>query len=157
MTVFGDRAGQWATHDGLPVSREPPHGALVAVSAVASDGLRRYLLLHRAHHGADWEGDWAWTPPSGARFPGEDVAVTAARELAEEADIVATPVAVTDSGIDWAVFRLEVPWGAPVAVDGVEHDRFEWVSYDEALSRCLPAPVVDSLRAAHRAVGCDSD
>lgn len=44
----------------------------------------RLLLLHRKHNGSAYEGDWAWTTPSGARLPGELVHACAQRELAEE-------------------------------------------------------------------------
>ncbi len=48
------------------------------------------------------------------------------------------------------MFELVVPWGNPIAIDDVEHDRYEWVTLDEASSRRLPAVVADSLRlAAH--------
>ena len=57
-----------------------------------------------------------------------------------------TPLAAND--IEWAVYRLVVPWGEHIRVDGVEHDRFEWVALDEALRRCLPAVVADGLRLA---------
>ena len=53
---------------------------MIVVASRAPDGWR-YVLLHRAHHGPEWDGDWAWTPPSGSRKPGEDVGtvVVAAR------------------------------------------------------------------------------
>ena len=60
------------TWDGLPVSAEQPFGASVVVWRRNGES-REWLLLHRHHHGRDYEGAWAWTPPSGARFPGEAV------------------------------------------------------------------------------------
>jgi 8-oxo-dGTP pyrophosphatase MutT (NUDIX family) len=41
-----------------------------------------HLLLHRAHHGPDFAGDWAWTFPAGCRQPGERVYLSVLRELA---------------------------------------------------------------------------
>ena len=37
-------------------------------------GRDEFLLLHRvAPGGPDYEGEWAWTPPAGARQPREDL------------------------------------------------------------------------------------
>ncbi|MBA3330077.1 MAG: hypothetical protein H0T39_04240, partial [Actinobacteria bacterium] len=59
------------TWDGLPVARERPYACCVVVWREGERG-REFLLLHRmAPGGAGFEGDWAWTPPSGARQPGE--------------------------------------------------------------------------------------
>lgn len=133
---------------GRNISAERPFGATVVVSAGAGPQ-RRYLLLHRVNRGAGWQGDWTWTPPGGGRLPGEDVAVTAARELREETGLQAEPVPVMAGDVDCAVFRLEVPSNTAVVLDGVEHDRFEWVTFDEACRRYLPVVVADGLRAAH--------
>jgi 8-oxo-dGTP pyrophosphatase MutT (NUDIX family) len=151
VTDFGGR-DEFTTWDGEPVSREPPHGATIVVASRAPAGWR-YLLLHRAHHGADWAGDWAWTPPAGSRKPGEEVAACASRELREETGLTATPQPVRTGDVTWAVFALAVPWGATVLVDGTEHDRAEWVSYDEARQRCLPAVVAEAFTEACQAVG----
>ncbi len=145
----GEEDDPFTTYDGLPVSRERPHGATVVVASASPDGWR-YLMLHRAHHGRDFEGEWAWTPPAGARLPSEDIAACAARELEEESGLRDTPKPVLVEDVDWAVFELVVPWGTAVAVDGVEHDRYEWVTLQEACSRCLPVIVADSLRLAAR-------
>ncbi len=139
----------YTTYDGLPVSREQPHGATVVVVSEAPDGWR-YLVLHRAHRGSNFGGEWAWTPPSGARLPGEEIAACAARELQEESGLRAMPTPLLVEDVEWAVFELVVPWGTPIAVDGVEHDRYEWVTLDQACSLCLPAVVADSLRLAAR-------
>lgn len=122
---------------------------------VASHGPEgwRYLLLHRAHHGPAWDGDWAWTPPAGSRKPGEDVTACAIRELYEETGLRGSPRPVAGSGADWAVFALEVPWGTVAAVDGTEHDRLEWVSYEEARRRCRPAALAESFTTACDASG----
>ena len=65
-----------ATWDGLPVSDTDPRGASVIVYREGKAGLE-VLVLHRAHRGPDFEGDWAWTPPSGARQPGENIDIVA--------------------------------------------------------------------------------
>ena len=104
VTDFGG-PGPFTTWDGEPVSREPPHGATVVVAARAPGGWR-CLLLHRGHHGPSWDGDWAWTPPTGSRKPGEDVTACAVRELGEETGLDATPRPVVTDEVEWAVFGL---------------------------------------------------
>jgi 8-oxo-dGTP pyrophosphatase MutT (NUDIX family) len=141
------RARPELTWDGLPVAADEPHGAAIVVRRPDGQGGREYLLLHRAHRGPDYDGDWAWTPPSGARLPGEPVLAGALRELAEEAGIAAAePVPVDLSG-PWAVLLAEVPARTRVRLDA-EHDQFRWVSAAEALSRCRPASATAGLAAA---------
>jgi 8-oxo-dGTP pyrophosphatase MutT (NUDIX family) len=141
------------TWDGLPVAEEPPYGAAVFVW---HDGAaeRMWLLLHRAHHGPEYEGDWAWTPPSGARLPGESIDACAQRELLEETGVAGNPTPTASGTPDWSAYTLEVRADTPIELDD-EHDRYEWVSLDEATHRCLPASVAlmfirasDALRAA---------
>lgn len=127
------------TYDGLPVSEEPPFGAAILVYRQGSDGLE-FLILHRAHQGPDFEGDWAWTPPSGSRFPGETLETCAARELMEEVGLD-LPLMLTDHGsIQWPVFAAAAPSDATVTLDA-EHDRYAWLSLDAAVACCLPAVV----------------
>lgn len=133
------------TWDGLPVADDPPHGTNVVVRRGAE-----YLILHRAHHGPDYAGDWAWTPPSGARAPGESVFACVQRELAEEAGISSAAMWPTDVSGDWACFCLDVPADIEVRLVDAEHDAFEWVSADEAIRRCLPSAVADTVAAADR-------
>jgi 8-oxo-dGTP pyrophosphatase MutT (NUDIX family) len=146
-------AEEFTTWDGEPVSRDRPHGATVVVASRAPDGWR-YLLLHRAHHGGPArEGDWAWTPPSGSRKPGEELSACVARELLEEVGWLASPRPVATDDVDWAVFALEVPWGTEVLVDGEEHDRFEWVGFAEAWRRCRPEALAASFLTGCEASG----
>jgi 8-oxo-dGTP pyrophosphatase MutT (NUDIX family) len=135
------------TWDGLPVAPDEPHGAAIVVRRPGSGGDHEYLVLHRAHRGPDYEGDWAWTPPSGSRLPGEPVLPAARRELAEETGLQALPLRPVDLRGVWAVFAADVPSGTQARLDA-EHDRFEWVSLPEALRRCKPDAVADGLRAA---------
>jgi 8-oxo-dGTP pyrophosphatase MutT (NUDIX family) len=141
------------TWDGLPVAAEKPHAAAVVVWRRRADGVREFLLLHRHHEGPEYEGDWAWTSPAGARLPGEDPRAAALRELREETGLeleIDGPLAhVTD---DVALFVAEAPADAAVVIDA-EHDRFEWVPLDEGVARCLPAVVGESLRIAAAVVG----
>lgn len=140
-----DVAPQVTTWDGLPVADEPPHGAVVVCVHYTTPG-PEVLLLHRAHRGASYEGDWAWTPPSGARLPNETVVACARRELREEVGLELN-LTVVDVDRDWAIFVAEVPDGAEIRLDA-EHDRYEWVSIDETKVRCMPSQVAQSILLA---------
>jgi 8-oxo-dGTP pyrophosphatase MutT (NUDIX family) len=138
------------TWDGLPVAREKPRVSAVVVWRRAGE-VREFLLLHRQHHGPEYEGDWAWTSPAGARQPGEAPSATARRELLEEVGLelpLTGPLAhLTD---DVALFVAEAPADAEIVLDA-EHDRYEWVTLEEGVRRCLPAVVGKALRIADRA------
>lgn len=108
-------------------------------------------MLHRS--GADEDGPWCWTFPSGGCEEGETLNECARRELHEE------------TGLDLEIERIDVPSGYPVFIaeagservrlDDPEHDRFEWVTEEVAVSRLLPERVAESLRvAAALARGC---
>ncbi|MFL5936546.1 MAG: NUDIX domain-containing protein [Gaiellaceae bacterium] len=133
------------TWDGLPVAREKPYGASILVWRRARDG-RRWLVLHRGRPGVDDAGDWAWTPPAGARLPGEAVLACAERELREETGL---SLPLTETGLggdDWPLFAAEAPPDAEVRLDD-EHDRYEWLSLEDAAARCFPAFVGESFSA----------
>jgi 8-oxo-dGTP pyrophosphatase MutT (NUDIX family) len=146
------------TWDGLPVTDEPPFGATVVVYRVRDDGVE-VLMLHRAHHGPAYTGDWAWTPPAGARLPGEPVEECAHRELREETGLalVVEPsrcgtdewwVYLADAPPEAAVVNLaDAPPEAAVVIDA-EHDRFEWLPVELASARCAPEMVRAPLLAA---------
>ena len=144
-TAAGVVTGTAETWDGKPRAADPPFGAAVIVYRPGEMG-REFLLLHRSHAGPDYEGDWAWTPPSGARLPGEAIEACAQRELLEEAGLSVLARALPDAAADWAVFEVEVGPDAQVVLGDVEHDRFEWVSLAEALRRCLPAKVAEAFQ-----------
>ncbi|HEY7421338.1 MAG TPA: NUDIX domain-containing protein [Gaiellaceae bacterium] len=134
------------TWDGLPVARERPFACCVVVWRRAAGG-REFLALHRAHFGPGFVGDWAWTPPAGARQPGEDADDAAARELREETGLE-LPLAHVDSpNPDVAYYVAEVVPDAEVVIDA-EHDAHRWLSLDAAAALCLPATVAEGLRAA---------
>ncbi len=159
MHAGGDRAqpggtrGDWSvperTWDGLPVAQDRPHGAQIVVRrpALQARGEMEYLLLHRAARGPDYEGDWAWTPPSGARLPGEPVLTAAERELAEEAGISGAELVPVDLSGGWAAFALMAGPGTQVRLDA-EHDRFAWLPADQAARRCTVEDVAAAFRRA---------
>jgi 8-oxo-dGTP pyrophosphatase MutT (NUDIX family) len=139
---------QLTTWDGQPRSSQPPFGASIIVHRRVPTG-REFLLLHRAHEGPDFEGEWAWTPPAGARLPGEPIDECARRELLEEVGFRAEVEVVSSMDEEWAIFQAEVDAAAQVRLDDPEHDRFEWVALEAALVRCLPSVVGEAfLRVA---------
>ncbi|HET7038018.1 MAG TPA: NUDIX domain-containing protein [Thermomicrobiaceae bacterium] len=138
------------TWDGEPVSREAPFGAAVVVCRHGERG-PELLVLHRAQLGPDFEGDWAWGPPSGARYPGESIAVCAARELREETGL-RLPLRPAGGPGDWAVYLAEAPRDAEIRLSP-EHDRFAWLPIDEAVGRTSPADVRAQLAAATAGIG----
>src|SRR5207244_4189438 len=140
------RAEMHTTWDGLEISSEPPFGASVVVVR-GGDAGTEVLLLHRAHHGPDYVGNWAWTPPAGARLPGEPIATCAARELREETGLSLPVVPTTCGTAEWPVYLAEASDDASVILDA-EHDRFEWVAAGQASARCLPETVARALDAA---------
>ena len=92
------------TWDGLPVAREPPYASCVVVWRAGGGG-RELLVLHRlAPGGPGYEGDWAWTPPSGARQPGETPGDAARRELREETGLALAFEAVASPSADVALY-----------------------------------------------------
>ena len=133
------------TWDGLPVSKEMPYGASVVVWR-ERDGKREWLVLHRAHHRPEYAGEWAWTPPSGARLPDEEIDACARRELLEETglELECVPTGLRE---DWAIYVAEAPLDAQVVLDA-EHDRHEWLSLEDAVLRCLPEQVAATVAAA---------
>jgi 8-oxo-dGTP pyrophosphatase MutT (NUDIX family) len=125
------------TWDGTPIAEDEPTGCAVVVRR--ADG--RFLVLHRAANGIDFEGDWAWTSPAGCRQPGEPVYAAALRELHEEAGIEGADVWAVDLSGRWALFATDEPDDLGVRLLDREHDRFEWLPADEAMERILPAEI----------------
>lgn len=133
------------TYDGQQIAREAPFGATVVVYRIAKENAE-VLVLHRAHNGPDYDGDWAWTPPAGARWPNETPDQCAQRELLEETGLRLVPRRIDDGARDWSLYAAQVQPDAAVTLDD-EHDRYEWVSVDVACSRCLPAKVAAQFRS----------
>jgi len=133
------------TWDGEAVCSEPPFGTSVVVYRRSSECLE-FLMLHRAQAGPLYEGDWAWTPPSGGRLPGESIEACAVRELKEESGIELSVRETTYGTPDWIVFMAEAPADALVRVgEDLEHDRFEWLGLGEVRTRCRPHEVLDPI------------
>jgi 8-oxo-dGTP pyrophosphatase MutT (NUDIX family) len=127
------------TWDGKPISSELPYGATIVVYRQNQRRLE-YLILHRAYNNPSYEGEWAWTPPSGARYPGESVEECAVRELEEETGLVLQTERTSHGTEDWYVYVAEAEETDQIVV-GVEHDRYKWVSLEEAVRRCQPEKV----------------
>jgi 8-oxo-dGTP pyrophosphatase MutT (NUDIX family) len=99
--------------------------------------------------GPEYEGDWAWTPPAGARQPGERPDAAASRELLEETSLALpiTPIPGAAPSETVALYLAHASSDAAVALDE-EHDRFEWLPLEVALTRCLPTVVAEGLANA---------
>jgi 8-oxo-dGTP pyrophosphatase MutT (NUDIX family)/RimJ/RimL family protein N-acetyltransferase len=144
--MAGEVARTW---DGLDRALDDPHGSTVVVRRTHPTEGPQFLLLHRAVNGPNHEGDWAWTSPAGCRLPGEPVYPGALRELSEEAGIDGYDVWAVDltqpapDGYQWAVFALDLHSQVAVTLTDPEHDRFEWLSAEEALRRVRPDFVAD--------------
>jgi 8-oxo-dGTP pyrophosphatase MutT (NUDIX family) len=139
------------TYDGLPIATEPPFGAAIVVYRRVAPGLE-FLILHRAHGGPDFEGDWAWTPPAGARQPNETPDACAKRELYEETKLELPLQLIAHGSADWLLYMAEAPADALVVLDA-EHDRFEWVAADSAARLCQPDRVSAQVRAVAASLG----
>jgi len=134
-----------------------PGGAAV----VALDESNRVCLLHQYRPAA---GDWVWELPAGRLEPGEPPALTASRELVEEAGREAR---------DWqdlgymlsspGVFdeRIHLFLARQLRTVPAHHEPHEvleahWVALPEALERAMDGRILDSktvvglLRAAAR-------
>jgi len=128
--------------DGLSIAPDWPNGATIVVRRTDGD----MLLLHRAHHGPDFDGDWAWTPPAGCRRPGEPILAGALREMAEEAGLDGIEITPIDLSVRWALFTAEVSQDTAVTLVDVEHDQFQWVRPAEAIAMCKPNAVSSCVR-----------
>src|SRR5687767_10650184 len=106
---------------------EPPFGAVIVVyrRIEAPEAPRfEYLVLHRAGEDPTFEGEWAWTPPSGCRFPDERVKDCARRELEEETGLPLPTIPTAFGNDGWEVFLAQAPPTWQVRLSE-EHDRFE--------------------------------
>lgn len=140
----------WTTWDGKAVSRDEPHGVSVIVYRQRGDGVE-LLILHRTY-ADDPDGAWAWTPPSGARFPGEEPTECAARELLEETGLQLPLRHISRAVESWYLYAAEAAPHDEIVLDA-EHDEYAWVPMAEALRRCQPAQVSEGIRAVVSALG----
>lgn len=116
-----------------------------------SEGNLEFLILHRAHRGSDFEGDWAWTPPSGHKEEGETALECAKRELFEETRLT-LDLKETDLGPRGiAVFVARAGDGDVVVLDE-EHDRFKWADLETVLAKCRPERVAYDFERVARDV-----
>jgi len=153
------------TPDTMHVRYKQPTSVLVIVHTAEL----HVLLLERADFPDHWQS------VTGSREPGEPLAHTALRELAEETGIDAARYGgVVDWGMQndfeifsqWRhryppgtthntehVFSLEVP--APVAVRLAprEHRRFAWLPWQEAAARCFSWTNRAAIEALPQRVG----
>jgi 8-oxo-dGTP pyrophosphatase MutT (NUDIX family) len=148
MTRIADNfeMDDYQTWDGEPVSREAPFGITVVVFRQAASGTE-FLLLHRNGEGPAYEGDWAWRPPSGARYPGEDLDVCAARELLEETGLTVPFAPVETDTPEWRTFVAEIDPDVEIVLSA-EHDRYIWVGLGNLTDGVAPEIVRGQLRAA---------
>ena len=129
---------------------ERPYASCVVVWRDGATG-REFLVLHRAHFGPDFAGEWAWTPPSGARQPREHPDAAAVRELREETTLELRLARIESPNPDIALYVANAPREAEVVLDS-EHDAHRWLRLDDAAALCLPATVAEGLRAAAAAL-----
>lgn len=131
-------------HVELEVIRHPGGAA-----AVALDDRRRVCLLRQYRYVA---GGWLWELPAGKLDPGEGPAMTAERELAEEAGLVA---ATWDSlgcmhsspGVFAEVIHLFLARGLSEVDLGHGADEVievHWVPLDKVLQWCLNGTITDA-------------
>jgi 8-oxo-dGTP pyrophosphatase MutT (NUDIX family) len=133
------------TWDGLAIADDPPTGTVIAVFRRQSERVE-WLVLHRAHRGLDYDGDWAWGAPSGCRLPGEAVEACARRELLEETGLDMSPAPLLDDEL-WPLFLVEVPPGIEVRLSA-EHDAYRWVDLATATDLIKPELVAEQVRRA---------
>jgi 8-oxo-dGTP pyrophosphatase MutT (NUDIX family) len=125
-------------------------GTAVVVWRRAAGG-PEVLLLHQSVRGPEYDGDWAWSSPGGSLEPGETSEACAVRELLEETGLDLPLTRVTAADLPIALFTCEARDDHEIVLSD-EHDRFEWVPFDDAVARCRPEKVVVTLEAARRSL-----
>ncbi|MBD3861251.1 MULTISPECIES: NUDIX domain-containing protein [Bacillus] len=132
------------------MSKVPPFGAAIIIYKLEKN-IPYFLILHRKHKGIDYEGRWAWGPPAGARFPGEEIEVCMKRELFEETGLQVDCKELIIAEKSWSLYYGEVDNDVTISLSE-EHDRFLWVDFDEAISRCSPEIVKDQIRYIYKLI-----
>jgi len=134
-----------------------PGGAAV----VALDDQQQICLLRQYRYVA---GGWIWELPAGKLDPAEPPALTARRELTEEAGVVATDWVelgsmLSSPGVFAEVIHLYLARGLSAARAQLEDSEVlevHWVSFRQACDMALSGELRDAksaigvLRAAHR-------
>jgi 8-oxo-dGTP pyrophosphatase MutT (NUDIX family) len=146
---MGDRVE--VTWDGQAVATEPPFGATVVVYRQGVGGAE-LLVLHRPHAAREHEVDWVWTPPAGARYPGEEIGACAARELGEETGLDVELVPIRRG--EWFLYAARLVEPVPVRLSD-EHDEYRWVPLVAAIGLCQPEVVAEGIRAVAEALDLD--
>lgn len=142
----------------LEIVHHPGGAAVVAV-----DDAGRVCLLRQYRHAA---GGWLWELPAGKIDAGEPPAVTARRELAEEAGVTARDwwslgTVISSPGVFTEVVHLYLARQlSPASAEREHGEVFEahWVPLEEAVARALSGDITDGktviglLRAAAAAM-----
>ena len=123
------------------ITPTPPYGATVIVFRRKGQE-REFLILHRAAHGRNFDGDWAWGPPSGSRLPDEAFDRCAKRELLEATGLCLALHPVEPEQSAWLVYVAETEDGAEVRLSP-EHDDDAWLPLEKAINLVRP----DQVRA----------
>ncbi|BCJ55842.1 ADP-ribose pyrophosphatase [Actinoplanes sp. NBRC 14428] len=126
-----------------------------AVGVVALDDVGRVVLIRQYRHPV---GKQLWELPAGLRdVEGEDLAVTAGRELAEEADITARRFDLlvdlhTSPGFSAETIRIFLARDLSPVPEDERHDRKDeeadieicWVDLDEAVAMVLRGEITNA-------------
>ena len=124
---------------------EHPGGAAV----VAVDAQRRVCLLRQYRHVI---GEWLWELPAGKRDDGEDTALTAERELQEEAGVTAENWIdlgdmISSPGVFTEVVHLYLALDLNRAPPSPEHHEVmevHWIDLNQALQMAQHGEIRDA-------------